>query len=81
MPIRHGGPGFREFALDREHFLGTVEDLVDHLLRIHLWCGGLGDRAHRRAAVTLDGVPDDAEGDLTCGGVVDVRNDPRARSA
>jgi hypothetical protein len=21
--------GFREFALDREHFLGTVEDLVD----------------------------------------------------
>ena len=30
-----GGQGFREFALDREHFLG--EDLVDHL-RIHLWC-------------------------------------------
>ena len=60
---RSGGgcPGFRECALDRENFLGTVEDLVDHLPRIHLLAlRALGDRAHRRAAITA--VPDDAEG-------------------
>src|SRR5271166_2817899 len=48
-----GRQGFREFALHREHFLGKVEDLLDHLLRIHPWCCGPGGSGPGTFAVSV----------------------------
>ena len=50
----------RDFANSR--WTASIFSAQSKTWSIHLWCGGLGGSGHRRVAVTLDAVPDDAEG-------------------